>query len=167
MDTNNGRPFRFATALIYLNDPGAACGGETVFPLAFSEDACGAEALFQEGHAHTGEGASEATAKLLALGREACAGRRGLAGRGAVFTMERPRRASRGCLPRGTASKCPEQAVAPERGLLILFYSRERGGAIDAASWHGGCAVDPASPGKWTCQKFFEVPRKYALSVVI
>ena len=52
-------------------------------------------------------------------------------------------------------------AVAPTKGLMVLFYTRTRTGEIDATSWHGGCAVHPNSPGKWTAQKFFEVPPKY------
>ena len=44
---------------------------------------------------------------------------------------------------------------------MVLFYTRTRTGEIDATSWHGGCAVHPNSPGKWTAQKFFEVPPKY------
>ena len=131
VDTNNGRPFRFVTALCYLNDVGDACGGETLFPTARSveDETCHDEALFGDGRTHTTGGGTRATDRLLELGREASNGTRGL-------------------------------AVKPTKGLLVVFYSRTRAGRIDATSWHGGCAVDPSSPGKWTLQKFFEARRR-------
>ena len=134
VDTNNGKPFRYATAIMYLNDVGEGGGGETIFPVddaARKEDPpCHEEALFGDGITHTGERETDATKKLLELGHAATRGNRGL-------------------------------AVAPRRGLMVLFYSRTRRGELDANAWHGGCVVHPDSPGKWTAQKFFEVPPKY------
>ena len=52
VDTNNGKPFRFATAIMYLNDTGPGGGGETVFPVddavAASDDNCYEATLFGE-----------------------------------------------------------------------------------------------------------------------
>ena len=50
VDTNNGKPFRFATAIMYLNDTGPGGGGETVFPVddavAASDENCYEATLF-------------------------------------------------------------------------------------------------------------------------
>ena len=134
MDTNNGKPFRFATAIMYLNATGPGGGGETVFPVddavADGDDDCYEAALFGEGLSHTGDGTNPRAKDLLDLGHAATRGESGL-------------------------------AIAPQRGLMVLFYTRTRTGEIDPCSWHGGCAVHPSSCGKWTAQKFFEVPPKY------
>lgn len=41
----------------------------------------------------------------------------------------------------------------------MLFYSRDQNGEVDPYSWHGGAAV--LGTGKWTLQKFKEVPREH------
>ena len=47
------------------------------------------------------------------------------------------------------------------KGTLAVFYSRGPDGDLDAASWHCGMAIHPDAPGKWTLQKFFEVPPEW------
>ena len=49
--------------------------------------------------------------------------------------------------------------VQPEKGKLVLFYSRNFDGQIDPYSWHGGAIV--AGTGKWTMQKFKEIPKEF------
>ena len=86
---------------------------------------------------------------------------------GATHTDEPPARAKRAAS--GVAAYCEERAIpgkaglaiAPTRGTLLVFYTRDRAGQIDPCAWHGGMGLHASAPGKWTCQKFFEVPPEF------
>jgi hypothetical protein len=104
------------TAILYLNDVAAACGGATVFPLANAEDdspaLASARRLMGAGLAHTRGargssglvGSNEDDAALLELAMGEIQGVR----------------------------------IQPQIGRLCVFFTRNSKGEIDPRSWHGG-----------------------------
>jgi hypothetical protein len=136
VDSNNGHPYRFCTAIAYLDGLGEGLGGETLFPVAESDEArtYAARAL-SHGATHTRAApprAKRAADRLL------------------EFAMER-------CVERRDAGVC----LPCDKGALAVFYSRDADGHPDPGAWHGGMAIHADAPGKWTLQKFFEVPPEF------
>mmetsp|Transcript_14245 Transcript_14245/g.26473 ORF Transcript_14245/g.26473 Transcript_14245/m.26473 type:complete len:393 (-) Transcript_14245:49-1227(-) len=156
IDTN-GSPFRFATAIVYLETlPQPAGDGATVFPCVsrgasnrfgspgtvclqskdISSTRTAAEALLNSGALHTAnlpDKDFQPEAKVLV---DAVDNRHGL-------------------------------SVYPEVGKLLLFFTFGEDGEVDPLSWHGGAAVGagassgPARGGKWILQVFKEVPGQF------
>eukprot|EP01118_Nematostelium_gracile_P007202 TRINITY_DN2331_c0_g1_i1.p1 TRINITY_DN2331_c0_g1~~TRINITY_DN2331_c0_g1_i1.p1 ORF type:complete len:217 (-),score=63.34 TRINITY_DN2331_c0_g1_i1:3-653(-) len=135
-DTNM-RFFRCVTALIYLNDIPSKHEAETVFPLVnMKENSPYIEAskfLLQHDVQHTSTAQNPDFPRSIP--------------KAADFLLE--------------SSIDPKNGmtIKPEAGKLVLFYSRDRLGNIDPWSWHGGASV--LGTGKWTLQKFKEVPREF------
>jgi hypothetical protein len=121
MDTNGQCMFRHVTAILYLNDVPAECGGATVFPLARTLPADPALAasrrLLAERISHTRSRSCvdglQADAQLLE---------------------------SRGVGSDYGANPDTETAIRiqPQAGRLLLFFSRDANGAEDPAAWHAG-----------------------------
>lgn len=182
VDTNNCRERRWLTFIIYLHTTLPWLGGHTVFPLAHrrgtresrrgkqSQLQASAEVLLTSGIHHTGQAANPC------LGSEV----RSAAGHLLAHAEEIAKIAA----PHPGGEDLPDQdafwapgglglAVPPLRGSCIAFLTRSAvaGGAIDARSWHAGAAVlanrggnvettlmRDCVIGKWTLQKFREVP---------
>eukprot|EP00927_Polykrikos_kofoidii_P067771 TRINITY_DN63212_c0_g1_i1.p1 TRINITY_DN63212_c0_g1~~TRINITY_DN63212_c0_g1_i1.p1 ORF type:complete len:385 (+),score=47.79 TRINITY_DN63212_c0_g1_i1:168-1322(+) len=136
LDTN-GRPWRFATAILYLASLPKAADGATVFPCSGDEVArLAGEALCKADQQHTGNIFDEDLEPEARALVGAAAGGRGL-------------------------------SVRPEAGKLVVFFSRSEDGAVDGTSWHGGARVIEsagAEGGKWILQFFKEVPMSYRSS---
>ena len=49
--------------------------------------------------------------------------------------------------------------MPPERGTLIVFYSRRPDGSVDPSAFHG--SARPLSGEKWTLQTFWAAPAAY------
>ena len=128
----------------YLNSLSEECGGSTVFPSANTSDTPGrksaplliAERLTAAGHTHTLKCNNADVRELEEASIAVEAGR----------------------APDGVGL-----AIRPERGKLVMFFSRHDDGSIDAASWHGGS--DVVAEGKFTLQKFKEIPPEHCSSV--
>lgn len=182
VDTNNCRDRRWLTFIIYLRTTPFVQGGHTVFPLAIHRRGRqppprvlkAAETLLSNHVQHTGAGRST----LLHRGEEISEAARVLVDRAGNIAeraslpedgQRRQNGDSRDALwldPSGVGV-----AVAPVRGSCVAFFTRSEGsfGRIDPYSWHGGAAVLSANDeevpegkttaGKWTFQKFREVPR--------
>lgn len=139
VDTNGGCPRRFASALLYLTTP--AGGGHTCFPLAEAEAA---------------SAALDASRRLI----DARASHTGQAGaKLQPFAQAIVRAAEAGA---GTS-------VRPERGSLLVFWTRGDDGAVCPYSWHGARRVEGVAhggsaassetpPPKVLLRKFKELP---------
>lgn len=128
---SNGRPHRYATAIVYLTTVPPAGDGATVFPCVGDEDTLltAGNTLAQGGTEHTSNLADE---DHLPLARRLTdAADRGLG-----------------------------LSVRPEAGKLCVFFTRTGSGLVDATSWHGGAGVTSQAPseGKWILQFFKEIP---------
>jgi prolyl 4-hydroxylase len=134
VDTNK-RYFRFATALIYLNTLPEEHDGQTVFPLVGLADSSpmvqASKKLLQEHIEHTDSAFNpfEKSPSIYEAGNQ---------------ILKHSKEGFH---------------VRPEKGKLILFYSRDVAGDVDPYGWHGGSAV--LGTGKWTMQKFKEVPKEF------
>jgi hypothetical protein len=121
MDTNGQCRDRHVTAILYLNDIPAECGGATVFPLARTLPADPALAasrrLLAEGISHTRSPSCvdglQADAQLLE---------------------------SRGVGSNYGANPGTETAIRiqPKAGRLLVFFSRDSNGEEDPGAWHAG-----------------------------
>ena len=148
VDTQNQRPRRFFTAIIYLNSLDEAAGGATVFPLAVPLS--------------TGS-SSEPAHEQQASEEAAVAAAHGLVRRGVTHSQS-PKVA--GHHDNEAAVELMEHAVRtrqgvrvqPTQGLCALFFSRCDDGHIDPRSWHAGMNVLGQHSFKITLQKFKEVP---------
>jgi hypothetical protein len=123
VDTNNDSTRRSVTALLYLHDLAPGAGGGTAFPLAGAaigdRRLAAARRLLGARIAHTRGGAD--------------AGQGGAGG----LTPARAADAARLEGGRGGAAGTGLR-VRPERGKLLLFFSRTGDGEIDPCSFHGG-----------------------------
>jgi len=172
VDTNNCRDRRWLTFIAYLRTTPPEIGGHTVFPLALRRGAVepkaakarrlrsAAEVLLGSNVHHTGQanntylGEQVKQASQLLLAQSDVVARLA-AGQDSTKTLEDI------CWhPSGMGL-----AVAPVQGRCVAFLTRSLAsdGAIDPRSWHAGAAVvpndeDSADVGKWTLQKFREVP---------
>ena len=136
VDTNL-KPRRFGTALLYLCDVADGCGGETIFPLCSIESpkdplAKAARALLVAGCTHTRRAPEELIGEARSL-------------RLAALRTAAGAKSNTGI------------AVQPQRGRLLLFFSRDDHGEVESLSWHGGADVHGGGE-KWTLQRFAEVP---------
>jgi hypothetical protein len=121
MDTNGECRNRHVTAILYLNDVPAECGGATVFPLARTLPADPALAasrrLLAEQISHTRSGSCvdglQTDAQLLE---------------------------SRGVGSNYGANPDTETAIRiqPKAGRLLVFFSRDSNGEEDPRAWHAG-----------------------------
>jgi len=166
LDCNNGCPDRFLTVIMYLDSVPPNGGGETVFPCAGCVGSSGAlqqevlratQTLMEGELFHTSNCVveddpilNEAGGLLLQVAnhtrrstanasswREAC---------NVVRGMQPTERGSRAGL-----------SVRPSKGLAVMFYHHLKMGHLDTSTWHGGAAVSHEQ-GKWTMQKFKELP---------
>lgn len=182
VDTNNCRERRWLTFIIYLHTTLPWFGGHTVFPLAsrrgtreprggkLSQLRASAELLLASGIHHTGQAGNpclgpevrSAAGHLLAHAEEI-----------AKFAASPPGGEEFPVPEVFWAPGAPGVAVSPLRGSCVAFFTRSgvANGAIDARSWHAGAAVlanekecvdksltQDSVVGKWTLQKFREVP---------
>jgi len=138
VDTNGGRPWRYATAICYLSSVQA--GGATVFPLAATGEHLPSEEDLE---------AIEDAQRLLDRGIDHT-DRVNVLGEGPDLQAEVATLHSRCELGHGIS-------VVPEEGTVVLFWTRRDDGEIDPYSWHGGERVTAGA--KWTMQKFKEVPK--------
>lgn len=134
-------PRRFVTALLYLTS--VAEGGGTLFPLAGAGGAAPWSRMALER-------AASASQLLLDAGVEH------------THEVSRAFPRSDGILlaldlleARVKDPSCG-LTVQPVAGDMVLFFTRDQSGGVDARSWHGGAAVVEGS--KWTLQNFMEVP---------
>jgi hypothetical protein len=121
MDTNGQCRDRHVTAILYLNDVPAECGGATVFPLARTLPAdptlAASRRLLAEGISHTRSPSCvdglQADAQLLE---------------------------SRGVGSNYGANPDTETAIRiqPKAGRLLVFFSRDSNGEEDPGAWHAG-----------------------------
>lgn len=151
IDTN-GSPFRFATAIVYLETlPQPAGDGATVFPCV----SMGAT-----------EGDSPANLEDMPSRMNAA---EALLKSGALHTANLP---DKDFQPEAkvlvdAVDKQGGLSVYPEAGKLLLFFTFGEDGEVDPLSWHGGAAVragassGPARGGKWILQVFKEVPKHF------
>jgi len=135
-DTNQ-RFFRFVTALIYLNTIPSEHDGFTIFPLV--------------GQPHSSP-LIKASSHLIANNIEHTNSAF------APFNEDPTLPLASQQLLRASNTTIGLH-VKPEKGKLILFYSRDDKGDIDPFGWHGGASV--LGTGKWTLQKFKEVPKRF------
>jgi hypothetical protein len=130
----NARPYRFATAILYLSTTSDGSGA-TIFPCASSNTTAinAATDLLASGIYHTDQAQSDPSV------RESAEVLLEMAGDGddsddALF-------------------------VRPEEGKLCLFFTCDDVGQCDPTSWHGAGTVHPqSSSSKWTLQCFKEIP---------
>jgi hypothetical protein len=121
MDTNGQCKDRHVTAILYLNDVPAECGGATVFPLARTLPTdpvlAASRRLLAEGISHTRSPSCvdglQADAQLLE---------------------------SRGVGSNYGANPYTETAIRiqPKAGRLLVFFSRDSNGEEDPGAWHAG-----------------------------
>lgn len=142
VDTNGGRPWRYATAVIYLSS--VPDGGHTVFPVARTvEDE--ADGPPSDEDLET----LEAAQRLLDAGIDHT-------DHVLVNGQDSERRVDAEALIAAAEARCGASMRA-EEGSVALFWTRRCDGSIDPYSWHGGEGVGGAA-AKWTLQKFKEVP---------
>jgi hypothetical protein len=155
VDTNGGKPRRFASALLYLSSP--AAGGQTVFPLASTTPACLKTAT---GDAPAREAALAGSRQLLKAGTYHTGNSKKPAARAIEALVQHTPRSH--APPKGASHVATENGVAirPIAGNLVLFWTRENDGTIAPRSWHGGEVVPhDAGQDKWLLRKFKEIPQ--------
>lgn len=138
VDTNAAE-WRFCTAIVYLSS--VLAGGETVFPAAL--------ALGDTLPSEETERASEAAGRLLDLG---------VLHTDKVLQVQFAEGKAEAEALLDAAASGVGLKVAPEEGLVCIFWTRLSDGEIDRHSWHGGAPVPRGGNWKWTMQKFKEVP---------
>jgi hypothetical protein len=139
VDTQNNRPRRFVTAIIYLNTLEQLEGGATVFPCAgLAHDSpalAAAHSLLEHGIEHS----LSPKVQLSECHMHA------------VRQLEAAVRNNQGV------------RTQPTQGMMVWFYSRHTHdgsdcASIDAHSWHAGMNVLGKHTTKITLQKFKEIP---------
>jgi len=147
VDTNGERPFRYATAIIYLTDVAEGCGGSTVFPLAEGPGFCP-----EVEHFEALQAASDLLDKSIDHTDRALVRDQG----GPEAKVLAQRLVERG--EDGTAGV----SVRPQKGSMAIFWTRNDQGEIDPYSWHGGeRLLGSKDVQKCTLQKFKEIPAQF------
>ena len=166
VDVNGGLPRRFASALLYLSTPQS--GGQTVFPLAI------AAAAANNARASTISSSSAEQQQEQLRTAALAASRRLLKAR--VYHTDRSKRPEARELEALTrraptvntppidagysATEDGGVAIRARAGNLLVFWTRESSGGIDARSWHAGERLaSDAVDDKWLLRKFKEVPK--------
>ena len=128
----NGAPYRYVTALIYLDTLPASGDGATTFPCARTApdwvQQAGQE-LYNQGGQHT---SNVSDPELEDLAQQLL----------------------------NAAEDFSGFSAHPEQGKLVIFFTTGDDGTVDPMSWHGGARVSAAGDfgGKWMLQIFKTLP---------